>query len=282
MTAEPKKSAAEASEARTDAIRGTQPEPRSVPGMDPFEEPFWSYLMLMAWVITRDPETVNLAGDHARDRETYDKEIITPTGHRMVECDVEIPRNEAWLESRMVSNYTKEGGSLPRQTLQGAADAILHELQQGTLQMNAWRDSPRTLEIFPTEAWAHLRMREGSNLDHEAVLLGGAGTKWIRPRFRREAILELWPSEQNSDDNSSTQAAAPRAAGKRGRPINRGGYQKDDRPLVSRMKSLLDTGKVTSIAAAAKEVASDGKGASFDAIVKRLSRRFGEQHRQFR
>lgn len=241
-----------------------------------FDDPYWSYLMVLAWVATRDRSIVTLAGDHSRDPETYRKDINTQTGHSFSILNATVYRNEAWLERRVGIGQQAEGRlDEPHSTVQDVSGRILRALQDGALKANAVRDTPGEPEIIPMEAWAHLRLRPAANLDHEAVLEEGRGSKWIRPRFLSETVFGIWPADKDHDRISMGLVLEPPAKKGLGRPKGSGSYMKFDEPLLKEMAELLRLGRAASVYEAAGMVADRARGnGTWLSRRRRLTRRF--------
>ena len=245
--------------------------------MDPFETPYWSYFMVLAWVVVRDPEIVNLAGDAGRDQETYDEEIVARNGAKLVILNKVRSRDEAWLETRIVLDRMEDGQPVAFENVEDAAKAINIELQRGTVSASGLRQGYGDVEVIGPENWPHLKMMWGPNGDHVVVSAKGPGPRWNDPRWRRDEVLKCWAPERGVDNHPEARTFAPRAQRKRGRPRGSGSYKEADQPLIIEMQELIDSREETSISGAASAVASKAKGASHEAIVRRLRARYREQ-----
>lgn len=124
--------------------------------------------------------------------------------------------------------------------------------------------------------------RRWRRVPHEAVLEiahdpDAVGYLYVDRKEFEAMLLKRHPHSPHTDREESafTTASAKKPKKERGRPLGSGSYEKDDMPLLEKMKNLLDTRKARSVNHAADLVAPDAVGAE-NSRAKRLTRRFKE------
>jgi hypothetical protein len=97
--------------------------------------------------------------------------------------------------------------------------------------------------------------------------------EFIGVRCLRSDLREWHPGP-----GGATAAAAPLAKRRRGRKKGDGSYQKADQASVTKMGELIESGAASSVQDAARQVASDAKGAGTpESKIERLRMRYREQ-----
>lgn len=179
--------------------------------MQPFDQTYWTYLMTVAWVATRDADIVDkyAGADESRASHMTVAQVFGESGTRVAERYVEDSSggtDRIELELRMAYERVEEGASFPFQSVPDAEEVIRDAFERGSISVLGLRQGGGEPASIAEEVWPYLEIQEDRDGDLVARVTNDRGTWWSDLRMKRDEVLATWPEEQEAGD-SATQPA---------------------------------------------------------------------------
>lgn len=197
----------------------TPTETPSAVGANALDRPYWTYMMVLAWVYFGERALVEQVADSAVNRRTFRQQVRLPDGRtEMVETDAG-PITPLWLT--LHANRRREkpetATMAPKMTCADAQSAIMEKLRADALTAYGLENDAGDLRPIPSLWWADGKVYEGRDgrpyAGPEDVFRSGA-TRWYGLLFKRDQVLKLWPEMTATasaalDKLTSNRTAAP-------------------------------------------------------------------------
>ncbi len=153
---------------------------------DPFVDPYWNTMQVLAWAWTYDKAIVRRASDNG----AYWPEPTKETPPRPM-TTVALSLWKEWPATK--------GGPLGDLDYGDLVDAILATLRSGRLRATGLKNARGERSDIDPVHWCDLELHEGDKYGPWEVYAGplrttwGSETLWTRLRFKRSEVLGIWP-----------------------------------------------------------------------------------------